>query len=500
MLGWSSAHRNEAAGRRAGDAAGTLRIRAQARYAGSHEAGSALPPSRQEALITEARRIPEATVARLPLYYRALLETADHEIGTVSSQRLAELAGVNAAKVRKDLSYLGSYGTRGVGYDVAHLLHEISRELGLTHDWPVVIVGRRQPGSRARQLPALRGPRATAWWRWSMPIPTKIGRTRRRAAHRAARGAAGDRPHPGGGDRHHRHAGPRRPGGGRPARRRRDHLDPELRPHGGRRRRRGSRCARSTSRSSCRSSPSTSSAATPPRCSNRAPRRPRDDRYGPDLRRRIRSAGAHRLPGEPGGRGPSLRGRGRGAHRGPQGGVAARGRRRGRGGGAHRRRPGAGLGRRGPDHAARAGVRARRPRRGLARRPPPPATRPSTGRWPRPPRPRRVWCNAADDPRTVLVQRRVGPAAGGPRGHGGHRRAQPRPGRLAAAAPGATRSGPEYATLVDLLAAARDATAEEGRATEDADWQSALDSGMLDLIRAGRVDEAEELLRACLWS
>jgi redox-sensing transcriptional repressor len=91
--------------------------------------------------IPDARRIPEATVARLPLYYRALLETADQEIGTVSSERLAELAGVNAAKVRKDLSYLGSYGTRGVGYDVDHLLHEISRELGLTHDWPVAIVG-----------------------------------------------------------------------------------------------------------------------------------------------------------------------------------------------------------------------------------------------------------------------------------------------------------------------------------------------------------------------
>jgi len=91
--------------------------------------------------ITDSRRIPEATVARLPLYYRALLETADQEIGTVSSERLAELAGVNAAKVRKDLSYLGSYGTRGVGYDVEYLLHEISRELGLTHDWPVAIVG-----------------------------------------------------------------------------------------------------------------------------------------------------------------------------------------------------------------------------------------------------------------------------------------------------------------------------------------------------------------------
>jgi redox-sensing transcriptional repressor len=98
-------------------------------------------PAAEEAPIPDARRIPEATVARLPLYYRALLETADADIGTVSSERLAELAGVNAAKVRKDLSFLGSYGTRGVGYDVEYLLHEISRELGLTHDWPVAIVG-----------------------------------------------------------------------------------------------------------------------------------------------------------------------------------------------------------------------------------------------------------------------------------------------------------------------------------------------------------------------
>src|SRR5947209_20563834 len=51
------------------------------------------------------------------------------------------MAGVNAAKVRKDLSYLGSYGTRGVGYDVEYLLFQMSRELGLTQHWPVVIVG-----------------------------------------------------------------------------------------------------------------------------------------------------------------------------------------------------------------------------------------------------------------------------------------------------------------------------------------------------------------------
>lgn len=86
-------------------------------------------------------RIPEATVARLPVYLRSLLEVAESKTTTISSERLAELAGVNAAKVRKDLSYLGSYGTRGVGYDVEYLLFQISRELGLTQDWPVVIVG-----------------------------------------------------------------------------------------------------------------------------------------------------------------------------------------------------------------------------------------------------------------------------------------------------------------------------------------------------------------------
>lgn len=86
------------------------------------------------------RRIPEATVARLPEYLHILSEL-DDSIEHVSSDQLAELAGVNAAKVRKDLSYLGSYGTRGVGYEVAYLVYQIRRELGLTHDWPVVIVG-----------------------------------------------------------------------------------------------------------------------------------------------------------------------------------------------------------------------------------------------------------------------------------------------------------------------------------------------------------------------
>ena len=108
----------------------------------------------RSAPISEARRIPEATVTRLPLYSRALLEMADQAVGTVSSEQLAEVAGVNAAKVRKDLSYLGSYGTRGVGYDVAELVDEIARELGLTQDWPVAIVGL---GNLGRALANYRG-------------------------------------------------------------------------------------------------------------------------------------------------------------------------------------------------------------------------------------------------------------------------------------------------------------------------------------------------------
>ncbi len=88
-----------------------------------------------------ARDIPEATVARLPVYLRALTALADGGTATCSSEHLATVAGVNSAKLRKDLSHLGSYGTRGVGYDVEYLRYQIAREIGLTQDWPVVIVG-----------------------------------------------------------------------------------------------------------------------------------------------------------------------------------------------------------------------------------------------------------------------------------------------------------------------------------------------------------------------
>ncbi|HET7309936.1 MAG TPA: redox-sensing transcriptional repressor Rex [Mycobacteriales bacterium] len=85
--------------------------------------------------------IPEATVARLPVYLRVLGSLADGGVPTISSDALAAAAGVGSAKLRKDLSHLGSYGTRGVGYDVEYLVYQISRALGLTQHYRVAIIG-----------------------------------------------------------------------------------------------------------------------------------------------------------------------------------------------------------------------------------------------------------------------------------------------------------------------------------------------------------------------
>ncbi len=87
------------------------------------------------------RSIPEATVGRLPRYLQALVGLAAEGVPVASSEELARAAGVTSAKIRKDLSHLGSYGTRGVGYDVAYLIHQIRRELGLTQDWGIAIAG-----------------------------------------------------------------------------------------------------------------------------------------------------------------------------------------------------------------------------------------------------------------------------------------------------------------------------------------------------------------------
>jgi redox-sensing transcriptional repressor len=87
------------------------------------------------------RRIPEATVLRLPLYLQALVDAAASGVSTLSSDDLAQAVGMNSAKVRKDLSFLGTYGTRGVGYPVADLTTEISQVLGLDGERRAVIVG-----------------------------------------------------------------------------------------------------------------------------------------------------------------------------------------------------------------------------------------------------------------------------------------------------------------------------------------------------------------------
>ncbi len=91
-----------------------------------------------------ARNVPEATVARLATYLRVLTSYAEGASAiatTVSSDELAVAAGVNSAMLRKDLSFLGSYGIRGVGYDVATLTEEIARTLGLTVHRSVALIG-----------------------------------------------------------------------------------------------------------------------------------------------------------------------------------------------------------------------------------------------------------------------------------------------------------------------------------------------------------------------
>ena len=90
--------------------------------------------------------IPRATVERLPRYLQCL-EQIPRGQGTISSSELARLSGVNAANVRKDLSYLGSYGVRGVGYHIVELAAQIRSELGLTKERQVIVVGIGNLGS-----------------------------------------------------------------------------------------------------------------------------------------------------------------------------------------------------------------------------------------------------------------------------------------------------------------------------------------------------------------
>jgi len=96
--------------------------------------------------VKENKKIPPATVKRLPLYLQCLEQINPDEVG-VSSKKLAELTKLNDAQVRRDLSYLGTLGTRGVGYDIATLRNQLQLELGLVEGWSAVIVGVGNLGS-----------------------------------------------------------------------------------------------------------------------------------------------------------------------------------------------------------------------------------------------------------------------------------------------------------------------------------------------------------------
>lgn len=114
------------------------------------------PLPRVSGIDVTARDIPDATVARLPQYLRALATVVDSGADTVSSEELASIADVSSAKLRKDLSYLGSYGTRGVGYHCQMLADEIAQALGVSSQWNVVIVGLGRLGQALAGFSGLR--------------------------------------------------------------------------------------------------------------------------------------------------------------------------------------------------------------------------------------------------------------------------------------------------------------------------------------------------------
>ena len=446
-------------------------------------------PSR---LLRTSRRIPEATVARLPVYLRCLLEVVDAKTPTISSERLAEMAGVNAAKVRKDLSYLGSYGTRGVGYDVEYLFLHINRVLGLTQDWPVVIVG---VGNLGQALANYGGFSARGF-----RIVALLDADRRRVGEVI-------------GDVAVRHVDdlpevatdndiaigiiatpadaaqdvadrlvavgvssilnfapavitvPRRrlPAQGRPVDRA---ADPRLLPAapGGRR---------------------------PPSRHRRWP--PSDDRPMTGGR----AAGpVDQYPGEPRPRGPEVPGGRRRRHRRAQGRGPARLRGRRHGRRPPRRRAPADASPVSPSRSAPT-ARARSPATGWSS--PPPTRLKSTRAVFHDGEDAGVWVNGADDPAncsfTLPSVLRRGPLMVTV-STGGRSPALSRWLRQRLEAD----IGPEYEVLLDLLSSERDRLKAEGRSTEGPGWQNALDSDMLGLIRTGDITSAREHLHACLSS
>tara|TARA_B100001250_G_C19742770_1_gene763828 strand:+ start:90 stop:713 length:624 start_codon:yes stop_codon:yes gene_type:complete len=95
-------------------------------------------------------KIPPATVKRLPIYLNCLGNIPKGK-NRLSSTKLAELAKVNPAQVRRDLSYLGTLGTRGVGYEISTLRSQLRMELGLGQGWNAIIVGAGNLGTALAQ-------------------------------------------------------------------------------------------------------------------------------------------------------------------------------------------------------------------------------------------------------------------------------------------------------------------------------------------------------------
>ncbi len=99
------------------------------------------------------RKIPDETIRRLPMYMRGLLLFTEQGLRNVSSQKLADLLHINPHQIRKDLSYFGGFGTRGVGYDVQKLLGEIRNILRLNTSSKAVLVGVGDLGSALLKYP-----------------------------------------------------------------------------------------------------------------------------------------------------------------------------------------------------------------------------------------------------------------------------------------------------------------------------------------------------------
>jgi redox-sensing transcriptional repressor len=97
--------------------------------------------------MAEVMVIPKATISRLPVYFRALMELSHLDVALVSSEDLSSRAGVSSSQLRKDLSYFGEFGIRGAGYDVGFLISKIREILGITREWRLGIVGAGKLGA-----------------------------------------------------------------------------------------------------------------------------------------------------------------------------------------------------------------------------------------------------------------------------------------------------------------------------------------------------------------